>query len=110
MQKNNNISIDSVWFEKPQHLINQREKLWVTVTNYGDDDLAALSVKLFLNDTLKATATINLASKASEKVVFDFVNMRSGWQSGRVEIADFPVSFDNAYYFTFNCLVVYRLL
>lgn len=100
--KNNNISIDSVWFETPQHLINQREKLWATLTNHGNDDVAALPVKLFLNDTLKATATINLASKASEKVVFDFVNMRSGWQSGRIEIADFPVSFDNAYYFTYK--------
>ncbi len=100
--KNNNISIDSVWFEKPQHLIYQREQLWTTLTNHGHDDVAALPVKLYINDTLKATATINLASKATEKVVFDFVNMRAGWHNGRVEIADFPISFDNTYYFSFN--------
>ncbi|MCX7863215.1 MAG: BatA domain-containing protein [Bacteroidales bacterium] len=105
--KKNNVSIDSIWFESPQHLINQREKLWITVTNHGSDDITALPVKLFVNDTLKSTSTINLQAQSSMNIFFDFVNIRAGWQYGKVEIADFPIVFDNTFYLTYK---VYKTL
>ncbi len=99
--KQNNVSIDSLWFEVPHHLKNQKEKLWVKITNHGKDELNALPIKLYLNDTLKATNTLNLAANKTEKIAFEFTNTRQGWHNGKVELADFPITFDNKLFFNF---------
>ncbi len=96
-----NLSIDSIWFETPHHLIKQKEKLWAKITNHGENDFNALPIKLYLNDTLKSTNTLNLAARSSEKIAFDFTNIRQGWHNGKVELSDFPITFDNQLYFSY---------
>jgi len=102
--KLNNISVDSVWFENPQHLIKQKEKIFIKITNHGTDDISSLPVKLYINDTLKYASTINILSNTSEIITFDFINTKAGWHNCKVEIPDFPVTFDNNYFFTYKVL------
>ncbi len=100
--KLNNISIDSIWFETPQHFVKQKEKLWVKITNHGTSDLNAIPVKLYLNDTLKSVLTVNLPALNSQKVLFDYVNTKKGLQNGKIEVSDFPITFDNIFYFSYQ--------
>lgn len=100
--KFSNISIDSLWFDVPQHFIHQKEKLWVKVTNHGENDINALPLKLYINDTLKAVVSINLTNKSNQKISFDYINTKNGWYNGKVEISDFPITFDNTFYFSYE--------
>ncbi len=100
--KFNNISVDSIWFETPQHFIRQKEKLCVKITNYGENDINAIPIKLYLNDTLKSVLTMNLPAKSFQKVVFDYINTKKGTQNGRIEVSDFPITFDNVLYFSYQ--------
>jgi len=97
-----NLSIDSIWVEQPNHVMGKNEKITANIHNFGKDDLNNIPVQLFINDTLKSVASLNIKSERSENVVFNFTNLRAGWISGKIEISDFPVVFDNKYYFTYS--------
>jgi hypothetical protein len=100
--KRSNIAIDTLWMEHPNHIIGQHEKMTVKITNYGDDDFKALPVRLFINDTLKTMSTVTVNAHSSETVEFTYVNLHQGFANGRIELSDFPIIFDNVYYFNYR--------
>ncbi|MGQ9847822.1 MAG: BatA domain-containing protein [Bacteroidales bacterium] len=102
-----NLSIDSVWAEHPNHIVGKNEKLTAKIRNYGNDDLYKIPIRMFINDTLKSVALLNIKSQSSENIDFNFTNFQAGWNEGKIEISDFPVIFDNNLYFTYP---VYSLL
>jgi len=98
---NSNLCIDSIWIGQPNHVLGNIEQINAKITNYSSNDLNNIPVRLLLNDTLKALATINLKSQQSQEVMFKFTNKTHGWTIGKIEIADFPITFDNHFYFTY---------
>lgn len=102
-----NLSIDSIWTEHPNHIVGKNEKITAKIRNYGNDDLFKIPIRLFINDTLKSVALLNVKSQSSENIVFNYTNFRSGWNKGRIEMSDFPVVFDNNFFFAYP---VYSLL
>lgn len=97
-----NISVDSCWFASPFRLHNAVETLHITINNRSDEQRGNTAVKLFINDSLKALTSINLEPRALQTVDLEFVNNAKGAVSGRVEIDDYPILYDNSYYFSFN--------
>lgn len=102
-----NLSIDSIWTEHPNHIVGKNEKITAKIQNYGSDDLYNIPVQLFINDTLKSVALLNIKSQSSENIVFNYTNLHAGWNRGKIEMSDFPVIFDNNFFFTYP---VYSLL
>ncbi len=100
--KHSNIAIDTVWMEHPNSIEGQTENLTVKVTNYGDDDFKSLPVRLYINDTLKTMATVTVNAHTSTTLNFAYVNLHTGYVNGKVELSDFPVTFDNVYYFNYK--------
>ncbi len=98
----NNILIDSVWFENPGHPINQPDEIYVSITNKSDEDFTDIPVNLFLNDSLKSPGSINLNAGERKTYKLTFTNTQTGNISGRAEITDYPITFDNRFYFSFN--------
>jgi len=98
----NNIVIDSVWFETPGRIVNQQDEIFVSVTNRADDDYTDIPLNLFLNDSLKAPGSVNLSAGERKIVPVTFTNTRTGGVEGRVEITDYPVTFDNIFYFSYD--------
>jgi len=97
-----NVSIDSAWFEAPVQMLNQTNRLIVKVRNLSDDEVEDMRLSLKLDGQVKPLGNINL--KANE-AIFDTVNVtivRTGWHEAELSITDFPVNFDDTYYFTFN--------
>ncbi len=97
-----NIAIDSCWFEVPVQMANQVNPLVVRVHNYGKEKAENVKLSLTHNGQEKPVGNLSIAAGA---VVTDTINMsieQVGWHEAIVKITDYPVQFDDQYYFTFN--------
>lgn len=106
---NTNICIDTVYFEQPNHFIFQQEKIHISITNRGLEALSNIPLKIFINDTIKATTSVTLEVNENKKIEVSYQNPSSTWVKGIVEIDDFPVTFDNRYYFSYPLLKSYDI-
>jgi hypothetical protein len=97
-----NISVDSCWFASPFRLHNAVETLYITINNRSDEQRINTAVKLFINDSLKALTSVNAEPRTAQTIDLEFVNNIKGAVSGRIEIDDYPILYDNSYYFSFN--------
>jgi len=98
----NNLFIDSCWFNTPVHRMNQEEELIARVVNYSDEDFAEIPVNLYVNDSLKALASLNIEAGQTEEISIRYVNTESGNIKARLELSDYPVTYDNKLYFNYN--------
>ena len=101
-EKTDNLFIDSVWFENPNRPVNQIDEINISIRNTSDETYTQMPLKLFINDSLKSTGsfTINAHSQTNEKI--HFLNNKTGIVNGKVEISDFPITYDNVFYFNYN--------
>ncbi len=109
-QKTNNLFIDSCWFESPSRKLNQTEEFFVGITNNSSESYQKIPVKLFLNGKQKALASFNVKPKSTEIVKLSFTNAETGIMHGVVEIADYPVTFDNKFHFSYSIANELKLL
>ena len=97
-----NIAVDSCWLEAPVQMVNQPAKLHVKLTNFGDEDIVEERITLRINDEIKTIADLNIAANGSAEDTLVFNITQAGWNKGELQVSDFPVSFDDSYFFTFN--------
>lgn len=96
-----NLYIDSCWFESPVHQLNEPEKLNVRIKNLSENNLENIPVKLFLNNQQKTPSSFSIAPNESKNIQLSFVIKEPGIQQGRIEITDYPVTYDDKFYFSF---------
>jgi len=97
-----NIAIDSCWFDSPIRMKNQTNPLVVKIKNYSQEDAENVRLALKLDGQIKPVGTMRVPAG---KEVTDTVNvtiLRNGWHKAELTITDYPVQFDDSYYFTFN--------
>lgn len=97
-----NLYIDSCWFEAPTHHYNQVEQLNVRVVNRSTQEYRQIPVKFYLNDSLKALASIDFIPEETKTIQLQYTNVNKGLQMGRVEIADYPIVYDNNLYLAYH--------
>ncbi|MFY9307735.1 MAG: BatA domain-containing protein [Bacteroidia bacterium] len=97
-----NVFIDTCWFETPVRQLNQAERLHVRIKNVSEKVLENNSIKLFINEQQKTPASFNLDKESETEVVLSFVSRETGLQHCRIEINDYPVTFDDKFYFSFE--------
>jgi len=100
--KNSNAFIDSCWFESPAFRLNQEIKITVRIKNNSDTPLEKIPVKLSINHQQRAVASIDVGANSEAEVSIPFTIKEKGIQQGVVEILDFPVTFDDSFYFSFS--------
>ncbi len=98
----NNVYIDTCWFETPVRQFNQVEKLHVKIKNVSDKAVENNSIKLFINNIQKTPASFTVDKDAETEVILSFASKESGIQNCRVELNDYPVTFDDKFYFSFE--------
>lgn len=98
----NNLYIDSIAFATPYRQLNQPEELWVRVVNKGDKKVDNVSLKLFINGEQKAIAAANIDAENSKMVKLGFTISKPGWQQAQIKLTDYPVTYDDDLYFSFN--------
>lgn len=97
-----NLTLDSCYFESPNHHLDQNEVLNFYVSNASDKDLDNLSVKLTLNGKSKALTTLSVKAFETAKGSVNFRNQVSGNQKGHLELVDASIPFDNRLYFNYK--------
>jgi len=96
-----NISIDSCWFETTYRKSNSQEHLFVKISKQNRPEQKDISLRLFVNDSLKGVTNITAEEGTSVQTI-EFINPNAGDVNIRLEIEDFPIEFDNIYRFSYS--------
>lgn len=97
-----NVSIDSVAFLLPIHQQNGNESLVVQFRNTGSEAVENAPVKLMVNGQQKVISSISIPAHSLQLDTLVFTNSGSGLQQGILTVTDYPVTFDDTYYFTWT--------
>lgn len=100
--KINNLLIDSCWFDTPGRKIGQTEKLFVRVKNMSGQAYQNIPIRLTINDSLKAVSNINIGALEESIQELNYTNNSKGIQLCKVELNDYPIVFDNAYFMSYQ--------
>lgn len=112
--KENNISIDSVWFDAPTPVPNQENKMYAKVTNYSNETKEDVRLSINIKGQKRPLGTLNLGPNESKLDTFSLNALSPGQYNATVSVADFPIQFDNDYRISFemdqevNVLVIYE--
>lgn len=101
-EKTYNIFIDSVWFENPSRPINQTDELNYKIVNTSNEAYTQMPIKLYINGNLKSTGSFNIDANSKINGKINFTDNRQGIVNVKLEISDFPLTYDNLFYFNYN--------
>lgn len=108
--KTPNVYIDSCWFNNPARQFNQAEQLFVRLVNTGTSDLENVPVKLLINGMQRAVASANIKAESSVQIEMAYTNKESGVINGQLQINDYPLTYDNDYFFSYQVSKKIKLL
>ncbi|EMR04578.1 vWA domain-containing protein [Cesiribacter andamanensis] len=97
-QQHKNLYIDSVYLEKPYYLPGTNNTLVARVVNTGSAT-EEVPLKLAINDRQMASTTISVPAKGKQEVKFPLNFSIDRLSQARLELVDYPVNFDNEFYF-----------
>lgn len=100
-----NVYIDSVWFEQPVLLVNESNKLIARVVNNSDKDISASRMTLQINGQVKSLNDFSVTAKQTITDTLTFAATESGWNRCEVSLVDEPITFDDTYHFSFEVAV-----
>lgn len=97
-----NVFVDSVWFANPIQFLNQAQNLLVRIKNSGSVEVDRSQLTLRINDQVKSIKEFSLEAGETAIDTVNFMITETGWHKSEVVINDFPITFDDSYYFSFN--------
>jgi len=100
--KTDNLYVDSCWFLSPVMQMNKEVQLNVLVKNSSEKDAEKIPVKLVINGKQKTVASIDIPANSEAVVKLPYTIAGKGTQFGSIEIIDYPVIFDDKFYFSYN--------
>ena len=100
--KENNISLDSVWFESVVPSINQNNKLIVRIKNHSNEAREDIRLSINHNNQNRPEGTFNIPANGTKVDTINLLITEPGWQKIKVKIDDYPIQFDDSYFISFN--------
>ena len=101
LSSNANIFVDTLFLTNPFLVPNQKNSIQVKVRNQGPA-INDLQVKFFIDENQSGTTSLDIESNASETITFEVAGQLSKFNTCRISFEDFPITFDNDYFFTLN--------
>lgn len=101
-ESTNNLFIDSVYLKNPLVVTQENNEIEVSVKNTGSTDVNDLIVVLSINDKQVASASLDIPSQASRQANMSINFDLDETNRCKLSFEDFPVAFDNDFYFTLN--------
>ena len=101
LQRTDNLIVDSCWFEKPFHQLNQAEELLVKIRNSSNIDYAKIPLKISINNTTKSEISFDIKKNSNKTVKLKYYNREVGINKGAVELNDYPITYDNSLFFSY---------
>lgn len=116
----NNVSIDSLSLNAPVFYKGNSVTAEVWLSNHGDENLEKVPLTLFVNGRQKALASVDLPARSEMPVEMHFTVDEGGTQAAkpagnsilscRIETTDYPITFDDRYFFSLNIREHIRML
>ena len=98
----NNVYIDSVWFETPVQQYETQQIIHAVIINKSNKDIENGSLKLYINDAQVSLASFNVSVGNKKDVSISFTVKVKGINRGVLKIEDYPITYDDQFYFSFN--------
>ena len=105
-----NIYVDTIRLDAPAYHIGATVCVEATLANSGDHPAEGVPVRLMADGRERAVATVDVPPHGSTTVPLRFSVDHTGWLDCAVEIDDYPILFDNNYYFTLPAARPVRIL
>jgi len=97
-----NVFIDSIWIESPVLQPKQNIKLHYRIQNQSTEAIEDLAVTMRIFENQKSVQSINIPEMNSNESVINFRLDTAGFYAARIEIQDYPVVYDDVFYFSLN--------
>ncbi len=94
-----NIFVDSIYLTSPYLLANEKNQLNVILKNTGDEDAMSVPVKLLINELQSASSVVSIPGNGSTELNFEIGYNLEKINRCRISFEDYPVTFDNDFYF-----------
>ena len=100
----NNLYMDSCWMNSP--IIQKRKsiEIFARVQNKSDLELSNIPAFLHVNNQQKAISNFSVLPNESVEITFKFTPISSGFKQCKISLQDYPISFDDNFYFSFEIL------
>lgn len=106
----NNVYIDSCWFVEPVRMADENAKIYASIRNASFNRVEALPISLKINGVQKAVSSLEIGAGESQTIQLNFTQAGKGIQFGEISLNDYPIDFDNTFYFSFQLSDVIRVL
>ena len=83
-------------------LPDQKMKLNARIYNCGINDLEKIPVKLTVSNKQRAIASVSINANSHTDIILPYTITETGINSCMLEITDYPITFDNTFYFSYN--------
>ncbi|MBN8653073.1 MAG: BatA and WFA domain-containing protein [Cytophagales bacterium] len=97
-----NVYVDSVYLSNPFIIGGEKNSIQVRLRNSGPKTIEGLVSRLAINGVQAATSSVTIQPNSSVETSFDLSGGLQGNNKAVFSFSDFPVSFDNEFYFTLN--------
>jgi len=97
-----NVYVDSLYLINPFLIEGEKNELRLVLKNDGNQDIDDLLVRFYINDVQSANGSVDIGAHANGSISFDIGFQLDKYNRGRINFEDFPVTFDNDFYFTLD--------
>lgn len=101
-QETANLFIDTCFLQNPYVQPGSTQELVVRVKNTGDETAENVPLKLNVNGGQKALSTVTVNAGSVAETRLPFTTGTTGFQQAAVSLTDYPVTFDDTFFFAFN--------
>jgi hypothetical protein len=108
--QSSNIFVDTVYLENPFVIGGEKNKVNIRLHNVGARRSEGVIVKLVINDIQTGAVSLDLEPNSFAEASFDIASGMRGLNNAKISFTDFPISFDNEFYFTLNFTETIRVV
>ena len=99
-----NLYIDSCWMSSPIIQKGKAIEILARVQNKSEVELSNIPAFLHVNNQQKAISNFSILPNESVEITFKFTPISSGFKQCKISLQDYPISFDDNFYFSFEIL------
>lgn len=97
-----NVYIDSVWFETPVQQFGTQQIIHALIINKSEKDIENGTLKLYVNGAQVSLSSFDISGGNKKDVSISFTVKDKGVNKGVLKIEDYPITYDDNFYFSFN--------
>lgn len=105
-----NVYIDSVWFESPVQQFETQQNIHAIIINKSTKDIENGTLKLFINNAQVSLSSFDVTAGSKKDVSISFTVKTKGVNKGVLKIEDYPITYDDDFYFSFNAQTTISVL